>query len=431
MPRPMADKEPDHPSAQGPLAGFRVLEFEALGPAPFCGMLLADMGADVTLLERPGESPASIYIGEGCQRVVHRGKRSLGIDLKRAGASDLALRLVERADVLIEGFRPGVMERLGLGPGPCLERNPRLVYARMTGWGQEGPLAQTPGHDLNFAAVSGVLGASRRHGAAPWAPPTFVADMAGGGALLGFGVACALLEARRSGRGQVIDAAMVEGAALLGQGLFNLDGLKATNPLGGRLVDSSAPFYDVYRCRDGRWISVAAMEPPFYAAFLRVLGLADDPDFSAQHDPSRWPRMRRRLKSIFSSEDRQHWETIFQGSEACVAPVLSLDEAHRHPQAKARAAFLELSGITQPAPAPRLSATPAGVRSCPPQRGEHTIDLLAEAGMTPVGRSSRWCKPAQSGAGAPCASRKPRWRNWGRWPRKPGAIRRRANSPAP
>ena len=376
-------KEIDCPSPKGPLAGFRVLEFEGLGPGPFCAMLLADMGADVTLLERPGGGPARTYIGEGRQRVVHRGKRSLGIDLKRPGASILALRLVERADVLIEGFRPGVMERLGLGPGPCLETTPRLIYARMTGWGQDGPLAQSPGHDLNYAAVAGILGTGSRHGGAPWAPPTFVADMAGGGALLAFAVACALLEAGRSGRGQVIDAAMVDGAALLGQALFNFDGLKETNPLARRLLDSSAPFYDVYQCRDNRWISVAALEMPFYIAFLRVLGLEDDPDFAAQHNTSLWSQMRRRLEAIFAREDRQHWETIFQDSDACVAPVLDLDEAPLHPHAKARGAFLEFGGITQPAPAPRLSATPARVRSLPPQRGEHTLALLAEAGLSP------------------------------------------------
>ena len=379
----MTCRETDRPSAKGPLAGFQVLEFEGQGPGPFCGMLLSDMGAEVTLLERPGESPARAYIGEGRQRVVHRGKRSLGIDLKHPEAASLALRLVEQADVLIEGFRPGVMERLGLGPGPCLEHNPRLVYARMTGWGQDGPLAQAPGHDLNYAAVSGILAASRRHGGPPWAPPTFVADMAGGGALLAFGVACALLESSRSGRGQVIDAAMTEGAALLGQALFNFEGAKETNPLAGRLVDSSAPFYDVYRCRDGRWISVAAMEPPFYAAFLRALGLEDDLDFAVQHDPSQWPRLRRRLRAMFAGEDRQHWEAVFQEVEACVAPVLDLDEAPRHPQAKARSAFIESGGIIQPAPAPRLSATPARVRSCPPWRGEHTRSLLTEAGIEP------------------------------------------------
>jgi len=379
----MTGREVDRPHTQAPLTGFRVLEFEGLGPGPFCGMQLADMGAEVTLLERPGDSPARAYIGEGRQRVVHRGKRSLGLDLKHPGAEALALRLVEQADILIEGFRPGVMERLGLGPGPCLERNPRLVYARMTGWGQDGPLAEAPGHDLNYAALSGILGASRRHGGPPWAPPTFVADMAGGGALLAFGVACALLEASRSGRGQVIDAAMAEGAALLGQALFNFEGTKRTNPLAGRLVDSSAPFYDVYRCRDGRWISVAAMEPPFYATFLRALGLEEDPDFAAQHDPSRWPRMRRHLRAMFAIEDRQHWETVFQGVEACVAPVLDLDEAPRHCQARARASFIESGGIIQPAPAPRLSATPAQVRSCPPLRGEHTRSVLAEAGMAP------------------------------------------------
>ena len=381
MPRPMFPNDKDGPSLHGPLAGFLVLEFEALGPGPFCGMLLADMGAEVILLERPGGGPARIYMGEGRQRVVHRGKRSLGLDLKQPGASNLALRLVEQADVLIEGFRPGVMERLGVGPGPCMERNPRLVYGRMTGWGQDGPLAQSPGHDLNYAAVSGVLGASRRHGGAPWAPPTFVADMAGGGALLAYSVACALLEAGRSGRGQIIDAAMAEGAALLGQALFNLEGSKGANPLAQGLLDSSAPFYDVYQCQDERWVSVAALEPAFYASFLRILGLKDDPDFAAQHDISLWPRMRQRLQTLFAAKNSLHWETVFHGSEACVAPVLDLEQAPRHPQAMARNSFFEAEGIIQPAPAPRLSGTPARVRSCPPVRGEHTVSLLTEKGV--------------------------------------------------
>ncbi len=367
----------------GPLAGIRVLEFEGLGPAPFCGMLLADMGADVILLERPGESPARPYFGTDRQRVMHRGKRSLGIDLKHPEAKDLVLRLVEHADVLIEGFRPGVMERLGIGPGACQAQNLGLIYARVTGWGQDGPLAQTPGHDLNFAAASGILSMGSRHGSAPWAPPTITGDMGGGGALLAFGITAALFETVRSGVGQVIDASMVEGAALLGHALFNVRGVTETNPVPEWLLDSTAPFYDVYPCRDGRWITVAALEPKFYAALLRTLGLDADPEFAVQDAPDRWPRMRQRLADLFFAEDSDHWADLFQDSEACVAPVLNLDEAPSHPQAKARLSFFDSCGMTQPSPTPRFSVTPGRVRSSPPLRGGHTTEVLLEEGCEP------------------------------------------------
>lgn len=362
-----------------------MLEFEGLGPAPFCGMLLADMGAEVILLERPGPSFARLSLGEGRQRVPHRGKRSLGIDLKHPDAPSLVLGMLKAVDVLVEGFRPGVMERLGLGPEPCLAKNARLVYARMTGWGQTGPLAGEPGHDLNFAALSGTLSAGRWHGGGPWAPPTIVGDMGGGGLMLAFGIACALMESRRSGLGQVIDASMAEGAALLAHGLFGIHAGRAERPNVEHLLDSTTPFYDVYRCADGRWISVAPLEPNFFANFVGKLELSGDPDFqlSGRFTPEGWPRMRARLEEIFAAHDRDHWARLFEGSGCCVAPVLEIDEAPDHPHHKARESFLEIAGVRQPAPAPRFSRTPQGVRREPPMVGEHTRTCLEEFGLSP------------------------------------------------
>ncbi len=372
-------------SSAGPLSGVRVLEFEGLGPAPFCGMLLADMGAEVLLLERPRPSHAQRLMSEGRRRVTHRGKRSLALDLKHPEALAVLLRLLDRADVLLEGFRPGVMERLGLGPEPCLARNPRLIYARMTGWGQTGPLAGAPGHDLNYVGLSGALEAGRRHGGAPWAPPTLVGDMGGGGLLLAFGIACALLEARRSGQGQVLDAAMAEGAALLAQGLFNIHAEREARPGIEHLLDSSAPFYDVYACADGRWLSVAPLEPAFYASFIQTLGLQEDPDFSpsCRFDQARWPSMRSKLEACFAAEDQATWCRRFEGTEGCVMPVLDFEEAPRHPQHMARGAFINVGGVCQPAPAPMFSRTLAARPAEPPLPGEHGQICLEQAGFTP------------------------------------------------
>jgi alpha-methylacyl-CoA racemase len=367
--------------AHGPLAGIRVVEFGGIGPAPFCGMLLADMGAEVTVLERAGGTFASQLFGGGRKAVANRGKKSICIDLKHPDAKALAHGLIDEADVLIEGFRPGVMERLGFCPDECLARNPRLVYGRMTGWGQTGPLAARAGHDANYAAIAGVLDAGRHHGGAPWAPPTLVGDMGGGGLLLAWGIACALLDAQRTGKGQVIDAAMCEGASLLAHGLFNLDALGEWN--GHCAIDSSAPFYDVYRCSDAQWISVCPLEPQFYASFVDRLGLAGDADFaSRQYDTRRWPQMRERLTTIFAGAPRAHWEQIFADSDDCVWPVLSLAEAPAHPQQRAREAFVDVAGVTQPAPAPRLSRTPGAIRRPPPLLGEHTRERLAALGLS-------------------------------------------------
>lgn len=369
------------PTRSGPLSGLKVLEFAGIGPGPFCGMLLADMGAEVTLLERAGGTFASQLFGGGRKAVANRGKKSICIDLKNPEIRPLVLRMIAETDVLLEGFRPGVMERLGFGPEVCLQANPRLVYGRMTGWGQSGPLAARAGHDANYAALAGMLDSGRRHGGAPWAPPTLVGDMGGGGLLLAWGIACALIEAQKSGQGQVIDAAMCEGAALLGHGLFNLEALGEWQ--GQCAIDSSAPFYDVYACADGLWLSVCPLEPQFYASFLARLQLTEDPDFQgAQYDAARWPRMKARLTTLFASQPRAHWENVFADTDDCVWPVLTMAEARQHPHHQARASFIELAGVAQPAPAPRLSRTPAQAQEAPPVLGEHTVERLQALGLT-------------------------------------------------
>lgn len=365
----------------GPLHGLKVVEFAGIGPGPFCGMLLADMGAEVTLLERTGGTFATQLFGGGRKAVANRGKKSLCIDLKHPDSKALVWALIKNADVLIEGFRPGVMERLGFGPEDCLAANPKLVYGRMTGWGQTGPLAERAGHDANYAALAGVLDTGRHHGGAPWAPPTLTGDMGGGGLLLAWGIACALLEAQRSGQGQVIDAAMCEGAALLAHGLFNLNALGEWH--GQCALDSSAPFYDVYECADGQWLSVCPLEPQFFAAFIQRLGLADDPDFTgAQYDTRRWPAMKMRLTPLFRQKSRDEWMALFADTDDCVWPVLSMDEAPQHPHNQARNSFVEVAGIRQPAPAPRLSRTPARIEQPPPLQGEHTREQLLALGLS-------------------------------------------------
>lgn len=367
--------------ARGPLSGIKVVEFAGIGPGPFCGMLLADMGAEVTLLERAGGTFASQLFGGGRKAVANRGKRSLCIDLKHPAAKDVVFKLIAAADVLIEGFRPGVMERLGFGPEICLQQNPRLIYGRMTGWGQTGPLAARAGHDANYAAIAGVLDAGRRHGGAPWAPPTLVGDMGGGGLMLAWGIACALLETQRSGKGQVIDAAMCEGAAVLAHGLFNLDALGEWE--GHCAIDSSAPFYDVYECADAQWISVCPLEPQFYATFIERLGLGDDPDFAGpQYDTTRWPRMQQRLVELFKQQTRAHWAALFDHTDDCVWPVLTMREAPSHPHNLAREAFVDIAGVRQPAPTPRLSRTPGTIQNPPPLLGENSREILSGLGLS-------------------------------------------------
>jgi alpha-methylacyl-CoA racemase len=350
----------------GPLAGVKVLEFEAIGPAPFAGMLLADMGADVLVVDRPGSS------GLGLERerwydVMLRGKRSVTLDLKNEKAKEAALRLIARADALIEGFRPGVMERLGLGPDVVLKRNPKLVYGRMTGWGQEGPLAPRAGHDINYIALAGVLNAFGRKGEAPVPPLNLVGDFGGGGMLLGFGVVCALLEAGRSGRGQVVDAAMVDGAALLAAMFHGFLKAKSwSEERGVNILDTGAPWYDVYETKDGKYVAIGAIEDKFFAELVSRLQLKGVPP---QHERARWPEMRALFRKTFLERTRDQWCQAFEGSDACFAPVLGWSEAREHSHNAQRNAYVEVRGVKQPAPAPRFSRTPGAVRRPPPERG--------------------------------------------------------------
>jgi alpha-methylacyl-CoA racemase len=360
----------------GPLAGIKVLEFEAIGPAPFAGMLLADMGADVLVLERPAGTDLGLK-RERRHDVMMRGKRSVTLDLKTS--KEPALALIEKADVLIEGLRPGVMERLGLGPEVALERNPRLVYGRMTGWGQDGPLAPRAGHDINYIALAGVLHAFGRKGEAPVPPLNLIGDFGGGGMLLGFGVACALLEARRSGKGQVVDAAMLDGTALLAamfSGFLAAGSWSETR--GDNILDTGAPWYDVYETKDGKYVSIGAIETRFYEELLERLKLKDLPE---QYDRARWPQMRETFAKAFRSKSRDEWCKVFEGSDACFAPVLSWSEARAHPQSVSRRSYVSLGDVPQPAPAPRFSRTPGEVRREPPERGEGGLQALQEWGF--------------------------------------------------
>ena len=359
----------------GPLAGIRVLEFESIGPAPFAGMLLADMGADVLVIDRPANTDLGLK-RERWYDVMMRGKRSATLDLKKD--SSVALELASRADALIEGMRPGVMERLGLGPDLALARNPKLVYGRMTGWGQDGPLAPRAGHDINYIALAGVLHAFGRKGEAPVPPLNLVGDFGGGGMLLGFGVACALLEAARSGRGQVVDAAMVEGASLLGAMFAGF--LKAgswSEARGENILDTGAPWYNVYQTKDGKYVSIGSIETRFYEELLQKLGIAD----LGQHDRKRWPEMQALFTRTFKSKTRDEWCRVFEGSDACFAPVLSWSEAREDAHNVARKSFQEISGVMQPSPAPRFSRTPGGVRRAPPERGEGGAQALRDWGF--------------------------------------------------
>lgn len=367
----------------GPLAGLKVVEFAGIGPGPFCGMMLADMGAEVVLVERPhsgaGGEHKPTLLDLGRYSVTHRGKRSIALDIKQPAAVATALGLVASADALIEGFRPGVMERIGLGPEVCLARNPRLVYGRMTGWGQSGPLAQAAGHDINYVALSGLLALGGKGAdGPPWVPPTIVGDMAGGAMFLAFGIACGLLEARRSGRGQVVDAAVTDGAALLGALIHGVAAAGLWAP--GNLLQGDAHFYNVYRCADGGWVSLGPIEPQFYAVLRDKLGLADA-DWDAQYDPGRWPALRARLAAVFASKPRDEWCALLEGCDACFAPVLELDEAAAHPHNQARQAFVRIDGIDQPAPAPRFSRTPGVAAAPPPRRGADSEAVLRDWGF--------------------------------------------------
>ncbi|MCU1452545.1 MAG: carnitine dehydratase [Acidimicrobiales bacterium] len=366
----------------GPLSGVKVVEIAGIGPGPFCAMLLSDLGADVVRIDRSsnvlGGDPATPP-GD----VLNRGRRSVAVDLKHPDGVATVLDLVAEADALIEGFRPGVMERLGLGPDACRERNPRLVYGRMTGWGQDGPYARTAGHDINYIALAGALEPIGRRGGPPVPPLNLVGDFGGGGMLLALGIAAALVEAGRSGEGQVVDAAMVDGAAILttmfhafrAMGIW--DDERGTN-----MLDSGAHFYDVYETADGKYVSIGSIEPQFYAELLKHTGL-DGEDLPWQHDKAHWPELKDRMAAIFKVKTRDEWCEIMEGTDVCFAPVLSLAEAPTHPHNVHRGTFTEVAGIVQPSPAPRFDRTPAEIQRPPAHAGQDTDEVLADWGIAP------------------------------------------------
>ncbi|MGY6270113.1 CaiB/BaiF CoA transferase family protein [Achromobacter denitrificans] len=365
---------------QGPLHGLRVVEFAGIGPGPLCGMLLADLGAEVLLIERDG--PQDIGIArERRHELAHRGKSSLVLDLKQPPQRDLALELAARADVLIEGFRPGAMERLGLGPDVCTAANAGLIYGRVTGYGQDGPLAARAGHDLNYIALSGVLHAIGRAGHAPTPPLNLVGDYAGGSMLLALGILAALFERARSGRGQVVDAAMVEGAALLMTPYFGMLAAGLVNGnRGENLLDSGAPYYDVYRCQDGEYLAFAAVEPKFRAVFAQRTGF--DQAALLDEDRANWPALRQALARMFAQRPRDAWCALLQDCDACVSPVLPPSCAKEHPHNAARGLFQAAGGIVQPGPAPRFSRTSASPPGLPPEPGQGGGGLTAAWGIT-------------------------------------------------
>ncbi|MEV0699634.1 CaiB/BaiF CoA-transferase family protein [Saccharopolyspora sp. NPDC050389] len=358
--------------ARGPLAGIRVLELGGIGPGPFCGMMLGDMGADVIRIDRPG-SPA--------HPVLQRNRRSLAINLKDPQGAAAVRKLAATCDTVLEGFRPGVAERLGLGPDDLLAVNPALVYGRMTGWGQDGPLAQMPGHDINYIAIAGALHAIGGP-EDPVPPLNLIGDFGGGGMLLAYGLACAMLRAKISGTGQVVDAAMVDGTASLLAMTYGFLGAGAWQDRRAvNRLDGGAPYYRVYRCADGKHMAVGCVEPQFFAAFLQILGLSDDPDFAAQNDEAAWPTMHRRLEEIFTAKPRDEWAELFAGTDACTTPVLSLHEAPEHPHNAVRSTYRTADGIVQPMPAPRFGTTPSAVPRPAPQPGQNTRKVLADAGL--------------------------------------------------
>ncbi|MFD7179683.1 CaiB/BaiF CoA transferase family protein [Streptomyces sp. NPDC059904] len=368
--------------AKGPLAGIRIVELGGVGPVPFCSMLLSDLGADIIRIDRPpgydGGAPVDPQFN-----LLNRGRRSAALDLKNEEAVGAVLKLVRGADALIEGFRPGVAEKLGLGPDDCLAVNPALVYGRMTGWGQDGPLAQAPGHDVNYVSLTGVLHSIGTAGGPPTIPLNLAGDFGGGSLYLALGVVSALLESRGSGQGQVIDAAMVDGSASLMTLVYGLHAAGYWNDeRGTNRLDSGAPWCDVYETKDGRWLSVGSSEARFWRNTLRVLGLRED-DVPDQHDRSRWPEMREKLAAVFGTRTRDEWCALAEGQEVCIAPVLSLAEAPHHPHLRDRGTFVEVEGVVQPAPAPRFSRTPGAIQSPPAEPGQHTDEVLGDWGFTP------------------------------------------------
>jgi alpha-methylacyl-CoA racemase len=360
----------------GPLSGYKVVELQGIGPGPFCGMVLADLGAEVVRVDRSANvrdnAPARPPLD-----ILGRGRRSIAVDLKDPEGVEVVLRLVAESDALIEGFRPGVMERLGLGPDVCLERNPRLVYGRMTGWGQEGPYAQMAGHDINYIALAGALAHIGRPGEVPVPPLNLVGDFGGGGMLLAVGVMAGLLETAKSGKGQVVDAAMVDGAALLMASFHGLASIGRLYPRGTNRLDGGAHYYDAYECADGEYVSIGSIEPQFYAELRELAGLSEE-EWDHQDDRGRWPEFKERVAAIFRSKTRDEWCAIMEGSDVCFAPVLTIPEAWEHPHNVERGSFVDVAGIRQPAPAPRFSRTPGEVDAPPAHPGQHTDEVLAE-----------------------------------------------------
>jgi len=363
----------------GPLDGVKILEIAGIGPGPFASMMLSDMGAEILRVDRA--QVVSGQTGPPPLDFLARGRRSIGLDLKNPKGVEMLLRLVERADAILEGFRPGVMERLGVGPDVCLERNPRIIYGRMTGWGQEGPLAQVAGHDINYIALAGALEPIGRKGQKPLPPLNLVGDFGGGGMLLAFGVACALVERASSGKGQVVDAAMVDGAAAL---MTIFHGAEQSgwwkSERGTNLLDTGAHFYDTYETSDGKYISLGSIEPQFYAELIQKIGWADQ-DLPGQMDRSQWESLSERFTKLFKTKTRDQWCEILEGSDACFAPVLSMSESREHPHIKARNTFVEVAGSPQPAPAPRFSRTPCEISGPPPHPGQHTDQALGDWGI--------------------------------------------------
>ena len=370
---------------KGPLSGYRIIEIAGIGPGPFAAMMLADMGAEVIRVERAqsvkGAAPATAHWD-----TLLRGRKNIAIDLKNPQGVEALLQLVEKADAIIEGFRPGVMERLGIGPTECAKRNPKIVFGRMTGWGQDGPYAPLAGHDINYIALAGALAHFSRAGEAPVPPLNMVGDFGGGGMFLAFGVVCALLETQKSGKGQVIDAAMIDGSATLMSMFWAMKsiGMFNENAPGTNLLDTGAHFYDVFQCQDDKYISIGSIEPQFYALLLEKTGLTNDPAFAKQMDPSQWPMLKTKLQDVIKQKTQAQWCEIMEGTDVCFAPVLTMTQATQHPHHIARNTFINIAGVTQPAPAPRFSRTSPETPTPPAHAGQHSTQILNEWGISNI-----------------------------------------------
>jgi alpha-methylacyl-CoA racemase len=362
----------------GPLKGVKILEVGGIGPAPFCGMMLSDMGAEVIRIERKDQ----LKLMEPKYEVLLRNRRSIALNLRKREGVDAVLRIVDQIDAIFEGFRPGVMEKLGLGPDVCLSRNPKLVYGRMTGWGQEGPLSNAAGHDINYISLSGALHAIGRAGKRPVPPLNLVGDFGGGGMLLAFGMVCALFESRTAGKGQVVDAAMVDGSAALMAMIYGMhaSGLW-TDDREANLIDGGAHFYDTYETADGKYISIGSIEPQFYTLLIELAEI-DDAGFENQLDRRKWPELKDKLKKVFKQKSRNEWCSIMEGSDICFAPVLSMEESVRHPHNQLRKTFVDIDGVKQPGPAPRYSRTRPEIQGPPPDPGADTDAVLADFGFS-------------------------------------------------